>query len=96
MTKQYYVYVITNSKNTVLYTGVTGNLLRRISQHREHKIEGFSKRYKLFKLVYYEATPDVSGALEEEKRIKHLKRIQKEKLVNDFNPEWKDLYDNLF
>ena len=95
MARQYYVYTITNLINTVLYTGVTSNLILRITQHREHKIEGFSKRYQLFKLLYYAETPDVRAALEEEKRIKHLTRKQKEKLINDFNREWTDLYPEL-
>jgi putative endonuclease len=90
--RQYYVYIITNIANTVLYTGVTNNLIRRIAEHREGKIQGFSKRYFIHKLVYYEATGNIEDVIREEKRIKRLLRKQKEVIINDFNPEWRDLY----
>lgn len=95
MDKQYYVYITTNSSNAVLYTGVTNDLKRRIYEHKEKKIEGFTKKYNVTKLVYYEIGNDVNGAISREKQIKGGSRNKKIQLINDFNPEWKDLYDGL-
>jgi len=91
----YYVYIITNIENTVLYTGVTNNLQKRIYQHREKMVDGFSKRYNLFKLVYYEETESIESAILREKQIKNLSRLNKRNLVNSKNPELADLWPSL-
>jgi putative endonuclease len=91
----YYVYIITNIENTVLYTGITNNLYRRIYQHREKLVDGFSKRYNLFKLVYYEETESVESAILREKQIKNMSRLKKKQLVICKNREWTDLFPEL-
>jgi putative endonuclease len=93
MTGQYCVYVVTNQRHTVLYTGVTGDLKRRIHQHREKLLPGFTHRYNVSKLVYYECTEDASVAILREKQIKAGSRRKKIELVNGYNPEWRELYD---
>lgn len=95
MTKYYCVYVITNVHNTVLYTGVTGNLLARIYYHKNKTVSSFSSRYNLNKLVYYEIHEDVKEAIAREKQIKAGSRKKKIDLINSINLEWKDLYDLL-
>ncbi len=95
MAKQYFVYIITNKYNTVLYTGITGNLKKRIYEHRSKLVEGFSKKYKIAKLVYCEIFKDIYNALTREKQIKAGSRIKKIKLIEDFNPSWKDLYNDI-
>jgi putative endonuclease len=92
MSKQYYVYIITNIINTVLYTGVTNNLRRRIWEHKEGAVNGFSKRYNLFKLVYYEETDSIESAINREKEIKGWVRRKKNNLINKNNSKWRDLY----
>ena len=92
---QYYVYIITNKNNTTLYTGVTSNLAKRIYQHINKVIEGFSQRYNLNKLVYFEIHSDIENAIKREKYIKGKKREYKLKLINEFNPEWKNLYNDI-
>ncbi len=79
----------------VLYTGITGDLKRRVSQHRERSIAGFTKRYNVHKLVYYEAFGDPTLAITREKQIKAGSRQKKIDLINGFNPAWRDLYDSL-
>jgi putative endonuclease len=91
MSKEYYVYIVTNKYNKVLYTGVTNNLSRRIYEHKSKKIEGFTKRYNLNKLVYFENTNDVSCAILREKQIKGCLRNKKLKLIEEMNPKWEDL-----
>ena len=95
MDKQYYVYIMTNTSRTVLYTGVTNNLQNRVYQHKEKIVRGFTGRYNVNKLVFYEATPDVKSAITREKQIKGGSRAKKISLVNSMNPEWNDLYDTL-
>jgi putative endonuclease len=95
MSKSYYVYIITNKKDGTLYIGVTNDLLRRIYEHKEGEIEGFSRKYKLKKLVYYEETNDIISAISREKELKKWQRKWKVKLIEDFNPEWDDLYEKL-
>jgi len=87
----FYVYLLTNWNNKVLYTGVTNNLERRISEHKQKLISGFTKRYNICKLVYYEHTTDVHSTINREKEIKRWRREKKNNLVNTMNPEWKDL-----
>ena len=90
-----YVYIMTNKNDTVLYTGVTSDLQKRVWQHREKLVEGFTKRYNVFKLVYYEICPDMLSAITREKQLKGGSRQKKIDLVNGLNPEWRDLYDDL-
>ena len=87
-----YVYIITNSRNTVLYTGSTTNLKKRIYHHKNKLIPGFSNKYNLDKLVYYEVCRDKSSALGREKQIKKGSRKNKIILIEKLNPLWKDLY----
>lgn len=95
MEKQYYVYIMTNQRNTVLYTGVTNNLARRVFEHRQKLIDGFTKRYNVDKLAYYEIFDDVNYAIAREKQIKGGSRQKKIDLIEKVNPEWKDLYETL-
>ena len=87
----YYVYILTNIYNTVVYTGVTNNLERRLYEHRNHLVDGFTKRYNLNKLVYFETTSDVDSAIEREKQIQGWKRDRKNALIESVNPQWNDL-----
>ena len=95
MEKQYYVYILCNKYYTVLYTGVTSDLKGRVYQHKEDMIEGFTKRYKVHRLVYYEVAEDVMSAIEREKQIKNYSRKKKMELIYNFNPHWEDLYDKI-
>lgn len=88
---QYYVYFLTNKTNKVLYVGVTNNLIRRIHEHKNKSVKGFTQKYNLTKLVYYETTEDITVALEREKEIKKWRREKKNLLVHAKNPTWKDL-----
>jgi putative endonuclease len=89
---QYYIYIITNERKTVLYAGVTNDLVRRCHEHSKGLIPGFSKKYNLKRLVYYELFDDINLAIAREKQIKGIKREKKDALISQFNPEWKDLY----
>ena len=89
---EYFVYLLTNRTNTVLYTGVTNNLERRLWEHRNHSDpNSFTAQYHTDKLVYYETTPSIEAAIEREKQIKSWTRKKKNKLVGEKNPEWRDL-----
>jgi len=87
---------MTNRRNGILYVCVTSNLPARAYQHREGLVDGFTKRYGLKLLVYYEALDDIRNAIAREKAIKHWPRAWKVRLIHGINPEWKDLYDTLF
>ena len=91
----YFVYIMTNEHNTVLYTGVTSDLIRRVDEHKHNIIKGFTQKYNVHKLVYYEVTSDVHVALRREKQIKAGSRAKKIALIESMNPEWKDLWDQL-
>jgi putative endonuclease len=91
MRRSYYVYMLTNWGQTVLYTGMTNDLVRRLTEHRSGEIAGFTKRYHVDRLVYYEEFQYVLDAIEREKEIKGWRRSKKADLINDFNPEWQDL-----
>jgi putative endonuclease len=95
VSKQYYVYIITNVRNTVLYVGVTNDLIRRIYEHKEKLVDGFTKKYNIIKLVYYEVSEDIENAILGEKQIKAGSRQKKVQLINNINREWRDLYDEL-
>ena len=87
----YYVYILTNWKGNVMYIGVTNDLERRLYEHKHELVEGFTKRYHVHKLVYYEETSDVRAAIEREKKLKNWARAKKNALVETMNPTWKDL-----
>ncbi len=89
--KSFYVYIITNEWNTVLYTGVTSDLITRMNQHKSLSVEGFSKRYHLIKLVYYEECDGPTEAIMREKQIKAGSRLKKINLVEENNKLWRDL-----
>lgn len=91
MDKTYYVYLLTNWNNQVMYVGVTNDLERRIYEHKNKLVDGFTKKYNVEKLVYFETTSDVLAAIEREKQIKKWRREKKNQLVIEMNPEWKDL-----
>jgi putative endonuclease len=93
--KSYYVYILASQRNGTLYIGVTNDLKRRIYEHREGLVDGFTKQYGVKDLVYFEETNDVFSALEREKRLKIWKRAWKIDLFVKVNPEWKDLYPDL-
>lgn len=95
MSKLYCVYIMTNKNNTVLYTGVTNNLTRRVFEHKEKLVRGFTQRYNATKLVYYEASESVYSAIAREKQIKAGSRRKKIDLINSMNPEWRDLSEYL-
>jgi len=95
VSRQYYVYVMTNNRNTVLYVGVTNDLIRRVYEHKEKLADGFTKKYNVVKLVYYEVFDDIENAILREKQIKAGSRHKKVRLINDTNREWRDLYDEL-
>jgi len=95
MGKQYYVYIMTNRKNTVLYIGVTNNLIRRIYEHKEKLVDGFAKKYNVTKLVYYEVFEDIENAISREKHLKAGSRQKKIDLINQMNRGWRELYDEL-
>ena len=94
--RQYYVYIMTNDYNTVLYTGVTNDLHRRVLEHRSGKGGTFTSRYRVAKLVYFESVEDVRVAISREKQIKSGSRQKKLDLINSMNPEWKDLFEEYF
>ncbi|MBL8108767.1 MAG: GIY-YIG nuclease family protein [Anaerolineales bacterium] len=90
------VYIMTNQYNKVLYTGVTSNLFKRAHEHKDKIVAGFTSRYNVTKLVYYEEFATMSEAIAREKQIKGGSRQKKIDLVNNKNPEWKDLYEEFF
>ncbi|MBQ9535735.1 MAG: GIY-YIG nuclease family protein [Clostridia bacterium] len=91
MDNNYYVYILTNDNNKVMYIGVTNDLRRRLYEHRTHIVGGFTKKYKTHKLVYFEHTTDINAAIKREKQLKGWKRDKKNALVEAINPEWNDL-----
>ena len=95
MDKQFYVYILTNKYNTILYTGVTNNLKRRVYEHKNKLVEGFTKKYNINKLVYYEVFEDAYNAISREKQLKAGSRKKKLDLINKINKEWKDLYEEV-
>jgi putative endonuclease len=90
----FYVYIITSISGT-LYIGVTNNLLRRITEHKDGKIKGFTKKYSCNKLIYYEYFENILDAINREKEIKKWRRDKKENLIKSLNPRWNDLYSEL-
>lgn len=95
MSKQYYIYMMTNKLNSVVYIGVTSDLKKRVYEHKSKLEEGFTKKYNLDKLVYYEVFEDMYNAITREKQIKAGSRQKKLDLIANMNPAWDDLYDEL-
>ena len=95
MSKQYYVYIMTNKRNIVLYTGITGDLVKRVYEHKQKIVAGFTKKYNINKLVYYAVFNDPENAIAREKQIKAGSREKKLQLIEGLNPGLKDLYDEL-
>lgn len=93
---KYYVYLLTNWNNRVLYVGMTNDLRRRLYEHKNELADGFTKKYHIHKLVYFEETSDVHSAIAREKQIKGWTRAKKNALVETKNPEWKDLTNIVF
>ena len=92
---EYYVYILANKRNGTLYTGLTSDLVRRVHEHKNNLIEGFTKRYNIHHLVYYEACETHEAAFILERRIKGWKRRWKLELIEKMNPEWEDLYEKI-
>ena len=90
----YYTYILTNWNNKVMYIGMTNNLERRLYEHRHHMIDGFTRRYNVYKLVYYETSPDVKAAIAREKELKGWMRARKDALFETMNPDWQDLSES--
>jgi putative endonuclease len=92
----YYIYILTNQSNKTLYIGVTNDLKRRFYEHKFKKIDGFTKKYNINKLVYFERYKDINSALNREKELKGLLRTKKDLLIQQTNPDWDDLGYKLF
>jgi putative endonuclease len=93
--RNYFTYILASRRNGTLYVGVTNNLLKRIDEHKNKKASAFTKKYNVNKLVYYEECGDINAAIQREKQLKNWRRSWKIKLIEGFNPEWKDLYNKL-
>jgi len=91
----YYVYILASKRNGTLYIGTTSDLVKRVWQHKTGMVEGFTKKYQVHQLVYYEQTGNVISAIEREKRIKKWKRKWKINLIEKQNPKWQDLYNDI-
>ena len=94
-TKQPCVYLLASERNGTLYVGVTSNLVKRIWEHKEKLADGFTKKYAINLLVWYEVHETMESAISREKAIKEWKRLWKLRLIEEMNPEWKDLYDQI-
>ena len=95
MGKEFWVYILASKRNGTLYIGVTSELAQRVWQHKNKLIEGFTHEYNVDKLVYFEAFADAESAITREKQMKKWRRAWKIKLIEDSNPEWKDLFDEI-
>ena len=93
--KAYYVYILASRRNGTLYIGVTNDLVRRVYEHKNDVIEGFTKKYGVHNLVYYESGEDVNSAIQREKQLKFWHRKWKIRLIEETNPEWKDLFQEI-
>ncbi|MEZ4676099.1 MAG: GIY-YIG nuclease family protein [Caldilineaceae bacterium] len=94
--RTFYVYIMASKKNGTLYIGTTNNLVRRVYEHKNNLVEGFTQRYGVHRLVYYESTNDVTAAITREKRMKKWKRAWKINLIEERNPNWDDLSDGFY
>jgi len=95
VSRTYYVYILANRRNGTLYIGVTNDLVRRIYEHKNDLVPGFTKTYHVHSLVYYEQTNDVMSALNREKQLKWWRRSWKIALIEEINPDWKDLWEDI-
>ena len=95
MGKTFYVYILASQKRGTMYVGVTSNLLKRIYEHKNSLVDGFTKKYNVHHLVYYEVVSNAESAISREKQIKKWNRLWKMRLIEEHNPEWTDLYDSL-
>ena len=93
--ENFYVYILASEKNGTLYVGITSNLIKRIYEHKNNIVKGFTEKYKVHKLVYYEECNDIYEAIQREKQVKRWYRKWKIELIENFNPEWEDLYYKL-
>ena len=93
--KNYFIYIMASPNNKVIYTGVTNDLIRRVYVHKSKMVNGFTKRYNVVNLIYYEMTSDIIAAIAREKQIKSYSRKKKNELINSTNPKWDDLYGKL-
>jgi putative endonuclease len=93
--KSYYVYILASKRNGTLYIGITSDLIKRIYEHKNNLVDGFTKKYKIHNLVYFEETSDVQSAIKREKQLKVWKRSWKIELIEKQNPAWRDLYEDL-
>lgn len=95
VSREYCIYLLTNKHKNVLYVGVTNNLIRRVFEHKNKLVKGFTEKYSVDRLVYYEMYNDITDAIAREKQIKGWARKKKNELINQLNPEWKDLYEEI-
>lgn len=95
MSKNYYVYILASKRNGTLYLGITNDLVKRVWEHKNKIADGFTQKYEVTKLVYFESTPDPNAAITREKQLKKWKRNWKLRLIESKNPFWKDLYHDL-
>ena len=93
--KQAFVYIMANDRNGTIYIGVTSDLLKRVLQHKQNLFKGFTKKYLIHQLVYYEVSDSINSAIVREKQLKKWKRLWKLKLIESVNPEWEDLYERI-
>jgi len=93
--KPYYIYILASKKNGTLYIGVTTDLIRRVWQHKNDSHEGFTKKYRVHRLVWFDETPDIEAAILREKQMKKWRRQWKIELIEKENPQWNDLYEDL-
>ncbi|OGP67718.1 MAG: hypothetical protein A2031_03360 [Deltaproteobacteria bacterium RBG_19FT_COMBO_43_11] len=93
--KQYYVYILASKKNGTIYVGITGDLIKRIYEHKQNLIDGFTKKYNVHDLVYYEVHTEIEEAITREKQIKRWNRKWKLRLIEEKNPGWNDLYNEM-
>lgn len=93
--KQYFIYILSNKNHSVFYTGMTSNLMRRVYEHKQKLVDGFTKRYNIDKLIYYEVFSSPLDAITREKQIKDYRREKRIKLINSLNPHWNDLYEEI-
>lgn len=91
MERQPCVYILSNHSRTVLYVGVTTHLAKRLWEHRQGLVDSFTRRYRVYDLIYYEVTADITSAIQREKRLKRWRRSWKNTLISEFNPHWRDL-----
>lgn len=93
--RQYYVYILASGRNGTIYTGVTNDILRRVHEHKTEAVRGFTSRYGVKRLVWFDVHPSISNAIQREKNLKHWPRAWKLTLIEAANPDWRDLYEDL-